>query len=92
MKTTFKDIYLPVKNGIMGNILKREYRVKDELIKAINVSNEPNKLIPPRPIVAVFQYNNNGIRLYFGKTIKEIKSLVQHIKEFEYDPNLFLNQ
>jgi hypothetical protein len=92
MKTTFKTIYLSIKKGITGNILKEEKREYNELIFSLSVNYIPEKPIGKWSIEAIYYYQTIVKRLYYGKTIKEIKILVNDINEFKTDPMLFLNQ
>ena len=92
MKTYFKDIYLPVKNNITGNLYRESHSEKSELITSIQVNYDPLKPIGKWVINTVFQYKNQAKRLWYGKTRKEIKALVNDINDFKFDPYLFLNQ
>ena len=92
MKTYFKDIYLPVKNGITGEILKESNSKNNELISQIIVKYDPDKPIGKWFINVVFVYQNSCRRYYFGRTQKEIRELVKYINDFKFNPYLFLNQ
>jgi tRNA A-37 threonylcarbamoyl transferase component Bud32 len=92
MKTTFKEIYLPIKEGITGNIMKEENKVYNELITSLSVNYTPNKPIGKWCINVVYFHKNIVKRLYYAKTIKEIRILVNDINDFKFNPMLFLNQ
>lgn len=92
MKTSFKDIYLPIKAGITGNLILHEEKVFSDLVKSVKVTYHPDKPIGKWVISAGFLYKSQSIRLCYGKTQKEIKTLIQDIKDFNSDPHLVLNQ
>lgn len=91
MKTTFKSIYLPIKNGITGELLVEQHSNKGELYQSIFVTKKPFNKLDKRSIQAVFFYKGQSKCFVYGTTIKEIKALVSDINDFKYDPYLFLN-
>jgi hypothetical protein len=92
MKTSFNTIYLPIKKGITGEILKYSHSEYSNLIKQVIVTHHPDKPIGKWVISATYVYKNMNKWLHYGNTRKEIKALQTDINDFETDPNLFLNQ
>lgn len=92
MENTFKDIYLPVKSGITGEILgEKHYINSTELQNSISVIYNPLKPIG-KWCIKLSLFNKGQFKtLWYGKTIKEIKTLIRDINDFKFDPYLFLN-
>jgi len=91
MKTSFKDIYLPVKNNLTGVVLNEEHKTNGELQKAIRITFAPEKPYGKRCISGIYFYNGRSLWLMYGKTIKEIKALINDINDFRNDPHSFFN-
>jgi hypothetical protein len=89
-KVSFNTLYLPVKNGLAGQVLSEIHKERESTINFINVIFHPDKPIGKWVITAA--YYNKGIfkALRYGKTQKEIRCLVKDINDFHYDPILFL--
>jgi hypothetical protein len=91
MKTSFNNIYLPVKNRITGEIYKEEHSDKEGLIRSIRVFHEPDNPVGSSWFIsAIFTYKTITRRYYFGRTQKEVKELVSYINDFNYDPLLVI--
>jgi len=89
----YKDIYLAIKAGITGELLKEQHFINFiELQNSVIVIYDP--LHPYGKWCTQLRLFNKGQykTLWYGKTIKEIKALIRDINDFEYDPHLFLNQ
>jgi len=91
MKTTFKDLYLPIKNNLQGVILNHEKKHNNELIEAIMVTLLPVEKCGKRCVSVNFFYNGRSRWSMYGKTVKEIRELSKDIKLFNFDPYLFLS-
>lgn len=91
MKHAFKDIYLPIKAGIIGELHHETQKQNDDLIKECKVSYNPDKPIGKWVITAVFHYRGQTKAFHYGKTRKEIKALINDLNDFDFDPHLFLN-
>lgn len=91
MKTYFKDVYWPVKNGITGELLTEQHSKDGELYQSIVVTKKYFNKLDKMSINATFFFKGQYKSFVYGTTIKEIKALVNDINDFKYDPYLFLN-
>lgn len=89
MKTIrFKDLYLPVKNGLMGKIYEHEVLKDGEKKQSVTVRYFSDAF----PCIVLAVENNGQTKSFcYGKTQKEIKELARDINNFYFDPNLFIN-
>lgn len=92
MKTTFKDLYLPVKNNLTGVIWGETHGEKDNLIKSVRAELYDANNIRGHCIILGLIYKGQIKSLRYGTTQKEIKQLSRDINDFNNDPHLFLNQ